>query len=258
MPAPANSFKAALAAKKPQIGLWLGLANAYTAEIAAGAGFDWLLIDGEHSPNDIRSMLAQLQAIGTRTHPIIRLPIGETWMVKQALDIGAQTILIPMVESAGQARELVRAMRYPPAGVRGVGAALARVSDFNRIRDYLHTADGEACLLVQVENRKGLGALDAILEVEGIDGVFIGPADLAADLGHIGQPGAPEVVNAIDDALGKIIKSGKAAGILTSDERQAKRYIEMGARFVAVGTDVGVLAGGLAALSGKFKGESDR
>ena len=178
-----NAFKVAMEGRQLQIGFWLGLANAYTAEIAAGAGFDWVLIDGEHAPNDIRSMLAQLQAIGTLSHPVVRLPVGETWMIKQVLDIGAQTILVPMVETAEQAKVLVDATRYPPHGVRGVGAALARASAFNRTTDYLTTADDQICLLLQVENRRGISSLDEILAMEGVDGVFIGPADLAADLG---------------------------------------------------------------------------
>jgi len=257
MPAPVNSFKAAIAAGKPQIGFWLALANAYTAEIAAHAGFDWLLVDGEHAPNDIPSILAQLQAIGTASHPIVRLPIGEAWLIKQALDIGAQTLLIPMVESAEQARQLVRAVRYPPEGMRGVGASIARASAFSRIGDYLPTADAQVCLLVQVENRAGLAALDEILTVDGVDGVFVGPADLAADLGYIGRPGVPEVQAAVEDALTRIVKSGKAAGILTSDEALNKRYLELGATFVAVGTDVTMFAQSTTALAKRYKGGAE-
>ncbi|HWK14525.1 MAG TPA: 4-hydroxy-2-oxoheptanedioate aldolase [Rhizobiaceae bacterium] len=257
MPAPVNSFKAAIAAGKPQIGFWLALANAYTAEIAAHAGFDWLLVDGEHAPNDIPSILAQLQAIGTASHPVVRLPIGEAWLIKQALDIGAQTLLIPMVESAEQARQLVRAVRYPPEGMRGVGASIARASAFSRIGDYLNTADEQVCLLVQVENRAGLAALDEILTVDGVDGVFVGPADLAADLGYIGRPGVPEVQAAVEDALTRIVKSGKAAGILTSDEALNKRYLELGATFVAVGTDVTMFAQSTSALAKRYKGGTE-
>ena len=256
MPAPVNSFKAAIAAGKPQIGFWLALANAYTAEIAAHAGFDWLLVDGEHAPNDIRTMLAQLQAIGSASHPVVRLPVGEAWLIKQALDIGAQTLLIPMVESAEQARQLVRAVRYPPQGMRGVGASIARASAFSRIGDYLNTADDQVCLLVQVENRAGLAALDEILTVDGVDGVFVGPADLAADLGYIGRPGVPEVQAVVEDALTRIVKSGKAAGILTSDETLNKRYLELGATFVAVGTDVTMFAQSTSALAKRYKGDS--
>ena len=254
MPAPVNTFKAALKTGTPQIGLWLGLANAYTAELCASAGFDWLLIDGEHAPNDLRSMLAQLQAIAPHpSQPVIRLPIGETWLIKQVLDIGPQTLLIPMVDSAAQAEALVKATRYPPHGLRGVGAALARASVFNRIPDYLQTANSEICLLLQIESRSGLAALDAILRVEGVDGVFIGPSDLAADMGHLGNPAAQEVQDAVEDAIRRIGKSGKAAGILTADPALAKRYIELGAAFVAVGTDVGLLAGSSARLAASFK-----
>lgn len=258
MPVKPNAFKAALAQQQLRIGLWLGLANAYTAEIAAGAGFDWLLIDGEHAPNDIRSMLAQLQAIGTSSHPVIRLPIGETWMIKQVLDIGVQSILIPMVETAEQAKAHADATRYPPHGVRGVGAALARASAFNRTNDYLQTADEQICLLVQVESRRGISSLDAILNVDGVDGVFIGPADLAADLGFLGRPGAPEVQSVVEDALLKIVASNKAAGILTADKSLARRYIELGATFVAVGTDVGLLSTATSALAAAFNtGDED-
>ncbi|MCR5855724.1 4-hydroxy-2-oxoheptanedioate aldolase [Mesorhizobium sp. J428] len=255
MPAPENRFKRALTDGRAQIGLWLGLANAYTAELCAGAGFDWLLIDGEHAPNSIPTMLAQIQAIqrGSSSQVVVRVPIGETWLIKQVLDLGAQTILVPMVETAEQARELVRAVRYPPNGVRGVGAALARASAFNRIGDYLQTADREVCLLVQVENRAGLEALDAIASVDGVDGVFVGPADLAADMGFLGRPGAPEVQAAVEDALRRIQSHGKAAGILTSDQALARRYLEIGATFVAVGSDVGLLVGATNALIKQFR-----
>ncbi|MFZ2100533.1 MAG: HpcH/HpaI aldolase/citrate lyase family protein, partial [Oricola sp.] len=185
MPAPKNEFKAALARGERQIGCWVGLADAYAAEIMGTTGFDWLLIDGEHAPNDVRSIMRQLQALeASPSHAVVRLPIGETRIVKQILDVGAQTLLIPMVESGEQAAELVRAAQYPPRGVRGVGAALARASKFSAIPDYLATADSEICLLLQVENRAGMAALDDILAVEGVDGIFIGPSDLAADMGY--------------------------------------------------------------------------
>lgn len=254
MPAPKNSFKAALQAGEPQIGLWLGLANAYTAEIAAGAGFDWLVLDGEHGPNDIPLILAQLQAIaGVGGCPVVRAVSGETWMIKQLLDIGAQTILVPMVERADQAAELVRAMRYPPHGVRGVGAALARASAFNRIPDYLQTANEQTCLLVQLETRAGLEQLEAIAAVDGVDGVFIGPADLAADLGYLGNPGAPEVQAVVETAIRRIIATGRPAGILTADTALAQGYLSMGATFVAVGTDVTLFSRALAGLASTFK-----
>jgi 4-hydroxy-2-oxoheptanedioate aldolase len=253
MPASVNPFKAALREKRPQIGFWLALASPYTAEILGGAGYDWLLIDGEHAPNDIPLVMAQLQALkGAPSHPVVRVPIGDAWIIKQILDIGAQTVLVPMVESGAQARGLVQAMRYPPEGVRGVGAALARASAFNRIPDYLQTANDQVCLLLQIESRAGLAALDEIATTEGVDGVFIGPADLAADMGYLGKPGAPEVQAAVGAALLRIQSHGKAAGILTADQALARRYLDLGATFVAIGNDVGLLANGASRLLADF------
>lgn len=253
-----NTFKARLKSGEPQIGLWLGLANSYCAELAANAGFDWLLIDGEHAPNDLRSLLAQLQAIaGYQSQPVIRPVVGDAALIKQVLDIGAQTLLVPMVESAEQARELVRAVTYPPKGIRGVGSALARASRWNSVPGYLDKADDEICLLVQIENKQGLENLDAIAEVEGVDGVFIGPADLSAAMGHRGNPGHPEVQAAIEDAIVRVRKAGKAAGILSADEKLARRYLELGATFVAVGVDTTVLMRGLQSLIGRFKDQPD-
>jgi 4-hydroxy-2-oxoheptanedioate aldolase len=254
MDMPINRFKQRLRSGTPQIGLWLGLADAYCAELAANAGFDWLLIDGEHAPNDLRGMLAQLQAVAPYpSQAVIRPVIGDTALIKQVLDIGAQTLLVPMVESAEQARQLVRAVQYPPTGVRGVGSALARASRWNSIPGYLDQADEQMCLLVQIENMQGLANLDEILAVEGVDGVFIGPADLSAAMGQRGNPGHPEVQAAIEDAIVRIVKAGKAAGILSADEKLARRYIELGAAFVAVGVDTTVLMRGLQGLVGKFK-----
>lgn len=254
MDMPINRFKQRLQSGETQIGLWLGLADAYCAELAANAGFDWLLIDGEHAPNDLRGMLGQLQAVAPyASQAIIRPVIGDTALIKQALDIGAQTLLVPMVESAAQARELVRAIHYPPQGIRGVGSALARASRWNSIPGYLDQADAQMCLLVQIESREGLANLDAIAAVEGVDGVFIGPADLSASMGHRGNPGHPEVQAAIEDAIVRIRTAGKAAGILSADEALARRYIELGAAFVAVGVDTTVLMRGLQTLAAKFK-----
>lgn len=243
MPAPRNAFKQAIANGELQLGCWLGLAEPYIAEISAGAGFDWLLIDGEHAPNDLRSIVAQLQVIAARnTHAVVRPPIGETWLIKQLLDAGAQTLLVPMVESSAQARALVDAVTYPPHGVRGVGSALARASDFAAIPDYLTTARDEICLLAQVENRVGLEALDDILAVDGLDGVFIGPSDLAADMGYIGQAGAAEVKRTVLAAMEKIVASGKAAGILTLDTAFQQECREIGASFIATDIDVSLFA----------------
>jgi 4-hydroxy-2-oxoheptanedioate aldolase len=202
-----------------------------------------LLIDGEHAPNDLRSIVAQLQVLAARdSHAVVRPPIGETWIIKQLLDAGAQTLLVPMVESAAQAQELVDAVTYPPHGVRGVGSALARASDFAAIGGYLTTARVEICLLAQVKNRKGLAALDDILAIDGLDGVFIGPADLAADMGFIGQAGQAEVKAAVTDAIERIVASGKAAGILTLDEDLQQQCRALGATFIATEIDVTLFA----------------
>jgi 4-hydroxy-2-oxoheptanedioate aldolase len=254
MPSQINLFKAALAARTPQIGLWLGLADAYCAEICAGAGFDWLLIDGEHAPNDLRTILSQLQALAAYpVHAAVRPPSGDPNLIKQLLDIGAQTLLIPMVETEEQAQALVRAVRYPPAGIRGVGAALARAAEWNRNTSYLAEADREVCLLVQIESRRGLEHLPQIAAIEGVDGIFIGPADLSASLGHRGNPGHPEVQRAIDEAIGVIGSTGKAAGILAAAESAARRYMELGCTFIAVGIDVSLLARASEELARKFK-----
>jgi 4-hydroxy-2-oxoheptanedioate aldolase len=255
MRTPENAFKHAIAAPGAQIGLWLGLADPYAAELCATAGFDWLLIDGEHGPNDLRSMLAVLQAVGPyASHPVVRVPHGDTALIKQVLEIGATTLLVPMVETAAQARELVRAMRYPPEGVRGVGSGLARSSRWSAYPDYLKEANDRACLLVQVESAGALAQLDAIAAVDGVDGVFIGPADLSASMGYLGQPGHPEVREAIEASLPRILAAGKAPGILATDESLARRYIELGARFVAVGVDATMLAQATRALAKRFLG----
>lgn len=257
MPAPRNTFKAALADGRTVIGCWLGMAEGYAAEIMGKAGFDWLVIDGEHSPNDLRSIRDQLIALAASpSHPVVRVPIGETWMIKQVLDAGAQTLLVPMVESAEQARQLVRACTFPPLGVRGVGYALARASDFAQIQDYGTTADDQICLLVQVESRAGLAALDDILAVDGIDGVFIGPADLAADMGHIDNMMHPDVQSTIMQALTRIAASGKAAGILSTQDTMTNAAIAAGARFVAVGLDISMLLATASETAAKWRDRS--
>jgi 4-hydroxy-2-oxoheptanedioate aldolase len=241
MPAPHNALKAALAAKTVQMGLWMNLVSPIAAEALAGAGFDWLLIDGEHGPNDIPTILAQVQSIGSRTSVVVRPPVGEVRMIKQLLDLGVQTILVPMIESADHAAQMVKAMHYPPVGMRGVGATIARASDYGRITDYITTANDQTCLILQIESRAGLAALPEILKLDGVDGVFIGPADLAADMGHPGNSSAPEVQAAIDKALAAIMASGKSAGILTFDAKAAQRYSAMGVTFLGIGSDVAVL-----------------
>ena len=243
MPAPENRFKSALARGEMLYGCWAGFADAYATEMLATAGFDWLVIDGEHAPNDLPSIMRQLQVLETRhSAPVVRLPMGEPWAIKQVLDAGAQTLLIPMVDSADQARALVRATRYPPEGIRGSGAALARATQFSAIPDYISTANAQICLLVQVETRAGIDALDDILKVDGVDGVFIGPSDLAADMGYLGDSDQPQVRAVIRDALARIAASDKAAGILSLDHDTALSYRDWGAQFLAVGIDVVMLA----------------
>ena len=250
MPAPQNALKHRLAAGEVLHGCWLGMADAYVAEIAATCGFDWLLIDGEHAPNDIRSLSSQLAVVmQSPTLPVVRLVNDDSALIKQALDIGAQSLLIPMVESAEQVMRILQATRYPPHGVRGVGAALARASRFSDIPDYLTTANDQICLLVQVESRAGMAALHEILAVKGIDGVFIGPADLAADMGHLGNASHPDVQAAVLDAIRLIRKAGLAAGVLSTEVDFITDCTAAGANFVGVGVDVMLYAGAMRDLA---------
>ena len=253
MDLPTNSFKQAIAAGRQQIGLWVSLASAYSVEVCAGAGFDWLVIDTEHSPNEVDTTLAQLQAAAPYpSHPVVRAAWNDTVLIKRHLDIGAQTLLLPYVQTEAEARAAVAAMRFPPEGVRGV-AGSTRATRFGRISDYAKRAAGELCLLVQIETREGLDNLEAIARVDGVDGVFIGPSDLAASLGHLGDPPHAEVQSAIKDAIARIRACRKAAGILATDDASTKRYIEWGTTFTAVGLDVMVLARELDKLARKFK-----
>jgi 4-hydroxy-2-oxoheptanedioate aldolase len=242
MQIPVNAFKQALRAGRDQIGLWLALADAYATEAVAGSGFDWLLIDCEHAPNDLRSVLAQLQAIAPYpAHAIVRPAIGDVVAIKQLLDIGVQTLLIPVIETAEQAALMVAATRYPPRGVRGVGSSLARSSRWTRVMDYAQAADEQMCVLLQVETVKGLSNLDAIAAVEGVDGVFFGPADLSASMGLLGQPTHPEVRRAIVEGIARVRAAGKAPGLLALDVDLARTYLAQGAQFVAVGADISLL-----------------
>ena len=251
---PQNQFKSDLKAGKTLLGLWLGLGETFSAEICAGAGFDWLLIDAEHGPNDLRSILAQLQAIAPYpSQAIVRPPQGDHVLIKQLLETGIQTLLIPMVESAEQAAGLVQAMRYPPAGIRGVGAALARASRWGRVQDYAEQANGQMCLLVQVETQRGLENLDAILAVDGVDGIFFGAADLAASFGHLGQSNHPQIVAAIEEGLRKVTAAGKQGGVLCGEKAIIQRYYDAGARFIAVGVDALLLAAATTELRREFK-----
>jgi 4-hydroxy-2-oxoheptanedioate aldolase len=254
MDLPVNGFKRAIREGRPQIGLWLALADPVCAELCAGAGFDWLLLDAEHGPNDLRSLLSQLQAVAPYScNPIVRPRIGDTHLIKQILEIGVQTLLVPMVETAEQAAALAAAMQYPPVGVRGVGAALGRSSRWNRIPDYLERAGEEMCLLVQIETRRGLDNIRAIAATPGVDGVFIGPADLSASMGHLGNMTHPEVLSTIEQCIGHVRAAGKAAGILMGDETLVKRYLELGCTFIAVAADTILLAQAADRTAARYK-----
>jgi 4-hydroxy-2-oxoheptanedioate aldolase len=248
-----NVFKQAINQRRLQIGLWSSLCSNIGAEIIAGSGFDWILLDTEHSPNEIPGLLSQLQAMagGTAT-PVIRAAWNDAVLIKRILDIGAQSILIPYVQNADEARRAVAAVRYPPNGIRGVAAA-SRASQFGRVAGYLNKADSEICLLVQVETRSALDQLEAIASVEGVDGIFVGPADLSASLGHLGNPQHPDAQAAIKEAARRLTAVGKAAGILTGVDAEARRYIEWGYSFVAVGTDTTLLARASDTLAKIFK-----
>ncbi|MES2550756.1 MAG: HpcH/HpaI aldolase/citrate lyase family protein [Pseudomonadota bacterium] len=253
MPAPLNRLKHRLAMGETLYGCWLGMAGPYPAEMAATCGFDWLVIDGEHAPNDLRATLAQLAVIEpSPSLPVVRLRDDDPARIKQILDAGAQSLLIPMIESADQARRALAATRYPPDGIRGVGSSGARASRFSAVPDYLTTANDQICLILQVESRAGLAELAEILAIPGIDCVFIGPSDLAADMGHLGNPGHPEVQAAVLDAIRLISASGKAAGVLSTVDPFIADCVQAGARFVGVGIDVLAFVGALRARARKF------
>lgn len=250
-----NSFKASLREGKSLVGLWTAFADPYVAEALATAGFDWLLIDAEHGPNDPRSVLPQLQTLAAYpVHSIVRPVRGDVALIKQYLDLGVQTILVPMVETAAQAAEIVAATRYPPRGIRGVGSAIVRASRWNQIPDYLSRSDDEMCVIVQVESVAALGNLAQIAAVDGVDGVFFGPADLAASMGLLGKPLDPRVQTAIRDGIRVVRGAGKAAGSLMSDRAVAKDYFQWGAQFVAVGSDTTLLVRAATDLAAEFTG----
>jgi 4-hydroxy-2-oxoheptanedioate aldolase len=253
MDMPRNLFKESLLAGKLQIGLWCSLVSPIAMEIVGDSGFDWLMIDTEHSPAELPDVLACLQALGPRqSSAVVRPAWSDPILVKRMLDIGAQTILLPYVQDAEDAQRAVASTRYPPQGIRGVTGS-GRASRYGRVKNYLRQAADELCVLVQAETRRSLEQLEAIATTPGIDGVFIGPSDLAASFEHIGEPHHPEVQAAIHDAVQRLQAVGKPAGILTTDESEARRYIDWGFRFVAVGTDIGLLARGADRLTQAFQ-----
>jgi 4-hydroxy-2-oxoheptanedioate aldolase len=258
MQTPTNHFKRAIAQQRTQYGLWCSLLGPLPTEICAAAGFDWLLLDSEHSPNDLQNLMIQSQIVAgyPGVQAVARIPMGHGWVgqaaIKQYLDVGIQTLLVPMVETAEQARELVRCMRYPPDGIRGMAAT--RASGWGRNANYAKEANREVCLLVQVETREGMRNLDAIVGTEGVDGVFIGPSDLSAAYGHVGDPWHPEMMKLHEDVFRRVRAAGKGLGILTLDETLAKQHVELGATFIAVGTDSNLMVKSTSALAAKFKG----
>jgi len=253
MQLPANPLKRALRERRHQIGLWSMLASPVATEIAAGSGFDFLVLDMEHAPNELTAIRDQLQAMqGSAAAPVVRPPWNDTVVFKRLLDVGAQNFVVPMVQDADDARRAVAATRYPPRGVRGVAVA-TRANRFGRVTDYLQRASDEICVHVQIETRAALANLEAIAAVDGVDGLFIGPSDLAADFGQLGNSAHLEVRRAIDDAIARICATGKVAGILAPIEADARHWLALGATFVAVGSDLGVLARQTEALARKFQ-----
>jgi 4-hydroxy-2-oxoheptanedioate aldolase len=251
MELPVNHFKHALKAGKPQIGIWSSLCSHIVADIFANSGFDWVLLDTEHSPNELPMVQQQLHAMqGGTANPVVRVAWNDMVMIKRFLDIGAQSLLLPYVQSVEEAKNAVISINYPQKGMRGVAGG-SRAAGYGRIKDYHKRAAGELCLLVQVETRKAMASLDAIAEVEGVDGVFIGPNDLSADMGYLGNWQHPEVWKVMEDAAKRIRKAGKAPGILVG-EADGQRCLDMGYLFVAVGSDIGLLRTG-DALAAKFK-----
>lgn len=249
---PTNAFKAAIATGRTQIGLWCTLSSAYATEVSASAGVDWLMIDMEHSPGSFETVLAQLQAVAAYpVSAVVRPAWNDPVLIKQVLDIGAQTLLVPYIQSAEEARQAVAATRYPPSGIRGV-SNLTRATRFGRISNLANICERELCVIVQIESPIALDNLEEIASVDGVDGVFIGPSDLAAAMGYIGMPAHPEVAAAIENALMRLRSAGKSAGLLTTDEEFARRCIKMGATFVAVGIDIGILARGTTDLGNRF------
>lgn len=254
MDLPRNQFKQALRARRRQFGLWVNLVSGYSAEICAGAGFEWLVIDAEHGPNTIQTVLSQLQIMAAYpVQPIVRISHGDPVAIKQMMDIGVQSILVPMVETAAQAKMLANAMRYPPAGTRGVASSVVRASRWNRVPGYLGKADAEACLIVQLETQASLEQLEAIAAIEGVDALFIGPSDLAASMGFLGNSKEPKVQQAVEDAIRRIVKAGKPAGILATDEVLVRRYLDLGACFVGVGLDATLLASATQELAARYR-----
>jgi 4-hydroxy-2-oxoheptanedioate aldolase len=266
-PTPANRFKQRLRAGEVQIGLWSVLADATAAELLSGCGYDWLLLDAEHGPNDLHTVLAQLRGIAAAatvlgddaealSQPVVRLPHGDAALVKQYLDIGVRNLLIPMVGSAEEATALVRAVRYPPYGVRGMGSGIARSSRWGRYDDYVDVADDDVCLLVQVETAAAVDVAGEIAAVDGVDGVLFGPADLAADLGFRTGRDHPDVVAALRRGSDAVRGAGKPAGIMLTDVPALQQWLAEGMTFAGVGVDALLLRRAADELLQRFRGDA--
>jgi 4-hydroxy-2-oxoheptanedioate aldolase len=250
---PRNAFKQALSGFQRQIGLWSGLCNSISAEIIAGAGFDWIVIDGEHAPNDIPSLLTQLQAMrGGTAEPVFRVPWNDPVIIKRALDVGARSLLVPFVQNAEEARKAVAAARYPPLGIRGIAVG-PRANDYGRIQGYHSNAHLDTCIVVQLESKAALSEIEAIAAIEGVDGLFIGPSDLAGDFGHLGNPSHPDVQAAMKDAAERIRAAKKSAGTLSGNVDAVEHLISLGFNFTAVGSDVGLLARAAESAAARFR-----
>jgi len=249
-----NVFKERIRNEQVLFGLWAGLGSSYAIEVVAGSGYDWILIDSEHSPADLENVLGQLQAVAAYpTSPVVRVPWNDAVAIKRFLDIGAQSLLVPYVQTADEARAAVASTRYAPGGVRGL-ALNTRASRFGRLSGYAELADHEMCVMVQIETPLALDNIEEIAAVDGIDGLFIGPSDLHAGMGHPGVTTDPEVVALIDDAIGRIALTGKAPGVFAPIEEYARRWLDLGARVVAVGADIGILSRGSDSLLASFRG----
>ena len=248
-----NKFKAALAAHQVQIGCWSALASPISTEVLGLAGFDWLVLDGEHAPNDVTSFIPQLMALkGSISAPVVRIPTNEPVIIKRMLDIGFYNFLVPFVETEEEAVQAVASTRYPPEGIRGVSVS-HRGNMFGTIPDYLAQSNKNITILVQIESQAGVDNLDAIAATEGVDGIFVGPSDLAAGLGHLGNASHPDVQKCIQHIFARAKAHGKPSGILAPVEADARRYLEWGATFVAVGSDLGVFRGATQKLADSFK-----
>lgn len=250
MPAPNNDLKSALLRGDLCCGVWLTQASATIAEIAGHAGFSWCLIDAEHGPNTLSTITAQLQALaGTPAHAIVRVPMGEDWMLKQVLDLGVQTVVVPMVDTAEQAAQVAAAVRYPIQGSRGMGAMLARASGYGAIADYVTTANDQICLFVQIESAQAVANIDAIAVTPGVDGIFVGPADLSADMGFVGQMDAPEVLAAIDHVYARAQAAGKLVGTVTFAACEFQTQADKGVRLLGLGGDSPLIQSAFKALA---------